>query len=314
MARLKTIRRALRKPFETAGYTLLLHVIPLFPRRAVTDLSKWTGWLASRLPLRENQIGMKNLDAVFGDIKSLAEKKAILASSFATFCLTMLDIFWFSKNTEHRIQHYVEFDPNFDSFFTDRAKICITAHFGNWEIIAQAVALRGINLASIAAPVKNKAVDRMLINLREKTGQTIIPQKGALRTLITRLRKNGAVAFVLDQNTPAAKGGIVVDFLGLPMSVSAAPAALAYRTGTEIFFGFCIPQKNGKYRVYSSGTLQPPVFDKAENAARVAQELTQEIQNRVSKEIRTRPHYWLWSYKHWRQTSASEYPRHYPAY
>ena len=314
MPKLKKIRRALRQPFETAGYKLLLWVIPLLPRYAVTRLSKVAGHLAWMLPLREKRLGMKNLDAVFGDTKTPAEKRAILTSSFATFCLTMLDVFWFSKNPENRIPKYIEFDSSVDPIFSGRAFICITAHFGNWEVIAQAAALREVNIASIAATVKNRAVDRILIELREKTGQTIIPQKGALRTLIARLRKKGAVAFVLDQNTNASEGGIVVDFLGLPMSVSAAPAALAYRTGTEIVFGFCIPKENGKYRIYSPGALQPPVFDKTEDANRVAKELTQQIQDRVSKEIQTHPEYWLWSYKHWRRTEGDKYPDHYPDY
>jgi len=314
MGRYNIIKRALRRPLETAGYKALSLGVPLLPRRAVAGLSRGIGKLAMWLPLREKQIGMKNLDAVFGATKTPAEKRAILATSFATFCLTMLDIFWFSKNPEKRIPHYVEFDSSIEPALVDQAFICITAHFGNWEIIAQAAALRGVDMASIAAPVKNKEVDRMLIEQREKTGQTIIPQKGALRTLIARLRKKGAVAFVLDQNTDASKGGIVVDFLGLPMSVSAAPAALAYRTGTEILFGFCRPKKNGGYNLYSLGTLQPPDYDKAVDTDQVTKELTQQIQDRISEEILTHPEYWLWSYKHWRKTPYGEYPNHYPDY
>jgi KDO2-lipid IV(A) lauroyltransferase len=314
MATKKQIRRALRRPFETAGFKLLQMLIPLFPRRALVGLSTLAGHLAWHLPLREKKIGMKNLSAIFGDTKTAAEKRAILKSSFATFCLTMLDVFWFSKNPGKRIPRYIEYHPSFEPFFQQKARIVITAHFGNWEVIAQAMALRGADLASIASTVKNQAVDRILIEQREKTGQTIIPQKGALRTLIARLRKKGAVGFVLDQNTNANEGGIGVDFLGLPMSVSAAPAALAYRTGTEIFFVFCMPRQDGKYRLYSPGTLQPPAFDKEKNADQVAFELTQKIQNIVSKEIREHPEYWLWSYKHWRRSPGKAYPPNYPDY
>ena len=54
---------------------------------------------------------------------------------------------------------------------------------------------------------------------------------------------------MLDQNTSEREGGIVVDFLGLPMPVSSAPAALAYRTGTTIMLGFCLPEPGGRYLV-----------------------------------------------------------------
>ena len=105
----------------------------------------------------------------------------------------------------------------------------------------------------------------------------------------------------------------MVDFLGLPMSVSSAPAALAYRTGTEFFFGFCMPQADGHYVLYSLGTLQPPAFDK-KDADQVARELTQQIQDRISGEIRTHPEYWIWSYRHWRREPGKTYPPNYPSY
>ncbi len=304
----------MRRPFETAGIKLLQIVIPLMPRGAVVGLSRLAGRLAWLLPLREKRIGLKNVDAVFGDTKTAAEKRSILTTSFTAFTLTMLDVFWFSKNPEKRTLKHIEINPSFEPFLKDKANICITAHFGNWEIIPQFLALRGVDIASIAAPIKNQAVDRILIEGREKTGQTIIPRKGAMRTLIARLRKRGKVGFALDQNTSEKAGGIAVDLLGFPILVSAAPAALAYRTGTEILFGFCMPLPNGKYRLYSTGALQPPAFDKERDADRVALELTQQIQDNISAEIRARPEYWLWSYRHWRRTPGKTYPPNYPDY
>ncbi len=310
----KKARRLLRRPFETGGFVLLKWIIPVLPRGMVVGLSKLAGRIAWLLPLREKRIGLKNIDAVFGDAKTATEKRFILTTSFTTFTQTMLDVFWFSRNPEKRIPKYVEIDPGFESLFQDKANICITAHFGNWELTAQTLALRGVDISAIAATVKNQAVDQILVQQREKTGQTIIPQKGALRTLVARLRKNGKVGFVLDQTTSEQEGGIMVDFLGLPMLASAAPAALAYRTGTELFFGFCKPLPNGKYRLYSTGILQPPAFDKERNADAVARELTQQIIDRVSSEIRKHPEFWLWSYKHWRRTPGKTYPPNYPNY
>lgn len=316
MVGFKNIRRAVRRPFETAGFMLLKWGIPLLPRGTVVRLSKLAGRIAWRLPFREKQVGLKNINAVFGDTKTPAEKRFILTSSFATFTQTMLDVFWFSRNPEKRISTYTNFTTNqeTESFFDKKPIMCITAHMGSWEIMGQAAALLGADMASIAAAVKNKTVDRILIEQRERTGQTIIPRKGALRTLIARFRKNGKAAFVLDQNTSEKEGGIVVDFLGLPMPVSSAPAALAYRTGTDIMLGFCLPQPKGKYSIHMTKTIKPPPFDKAGDMEQVVLELTQQIQDRISEEIRAYPEYWLWSYKHWRRTPGKTYPPNYPDY
>jgi len=314
MASLSHIRRAVRQPFETGGYKLAKWLVPLLPRGMVVGVAGLVGRLVALLPLREKRFALANLDAVFGDTKSPAEKRRIISVSFGSFTLTMMDLFWFSRNPGKRIRKYVEITPEFARLFEDRPHLLLTAHFGNWEFIAQTSALHNIDLASIAAPVKNKAINQILIEQREKTGQTIIPQKGALRTLVSRLRGNGKVGFVLDQNTPEKKGGIVVDFLGIPTPVSAAPAALAYRTGTEILIGFCIPRPRGKYLLYSPGTLRAPVYEKGADSSAIARELTQQILDRISAEIRRQPEYWLWSYRHWRRVPGKEYPSNYPDY
>lgn len=316
MASLKKIRRAARRPFETGSVILLKRFIPLLPRGAVIGLSRLTGRIAVLFPIREAKVGMKNIDAVFGNTKTQKEKRTILATSFATFTQTMMDVLWFSLNSEKRILKYVDFEdgPNRDRFFADQPLVCITAHIGNWEIMGQTCALMGADLASIAATLKNKTVDRILIEQRERTGQTIIPQKGALKTLIARFRKNGKAAFVLDQNTEESKGGIKVDFLGLPMPVSSAPAALAYRTGTEIILGFCLPEPGGRYRIRMSPAIIPPPYNKELDSEVVATELTQQIQDQISAEILQQPQFWLWSYKHWRREKGHTYPDHYPDY
>ena len=316
MANFKTLRRKVRRPLETGGVMLLEVLIPLLPRSVIVGLSKLIGRVAMLVPTREKSVGLKNLDAVFGTQKSVAEKRKILEISFATFTLTMLDLFWFSRNPEKRISNYVTFEACAlrDSFFEDKPLVCITAHMGNWEVMGQAAALQGADLASIAATLKNKAVDTILIKQRERTGQTIIPQKGALKTLISRFRKKGKAAFVLDQNTDVKDGGIVVDFLGLPMPVSPAPATLAYRTGTEIIFGFCIPKAGGHYCITFTKIITPPPFQKSLSTADVATELTRQIQDEISTQILQHPEFWLWSYKHWRRNDGVDYPAHYPEY
>lgn len=309
-------RRAIRRPFETGAYRLLKWTIPYLSRSALTGLARFLGKIAVKCPVREREVGLKNLDAVFGNSKTDQEKRAILEASFGTFAQTMLDVFWFSKDSEKRMAKYVGFEdmPLAESFFEDKAIICITAHLGSWEIIGQAAAARGADLASIAATLKNKTVDRILIEQREQTGQTIIPRRGALKLLISRLRKNGKAAFVLDQNTAVSDGGIVVDFLGFPMPVSPAPAALAYRTGTEIMFGFCIPQQNGEYRIIIPDHIIPPPFDKAADMDAIVFDLTSRIQDIISEYILQYPEFWLWSYKHWQRKPGQTYPANYPDY
>lgn len=316
MGKENTIRRRIRRPFETATALFLRVLVPILPRIVVVGFARLTGKMAWYLMPQKKRIGLKNLDAVFGDTKTAAEKRSILTQSFSSFSLTMLDLIWFSFRSEKRIRKFVTMPstPLVDSFFEDKPLICITAHMGNWEILGQTSALLGADLASIAAQVKNPAIDRLMLKLRQPTGQTVIPQKGALKSLISRLRKNGKAAFVLDQKTSIANGGIMVDFLGLPMPVSSAPAALAYRTGTELMVGYCLPRPRGHYHIYINASITPPPFDKEADMDAIVLDLTQRIQDLVTAEIHKHPEYWLWSYKHWRRQDHLTYPDHYPIY
>ena len=310
----RTIRRAIRKPMETCSFRVGTLLIPLFPRSFLVFAYHVAGTITYYVAKRERTTGLANLDTVFGETKTKAEKKKILIQSLTSFTQTMGDIFWFSRFTETRTKKYQKFVPEDGPYFEERAHVIITAHAGNWELIGLESALRGVNVASVAAVTKNNAVDKMLNTLREKTGMIIIPREGAMRTLISRFRNKGKAAFVLDQNTDEKDGGIWVDFLGMPTPVSSAPAHLAYRTGTDIIFAFSQPLKGGRYKTHTGQVITPPPFDKDADHKEIVKNLTQEILDVISTQIRNHPESWLWSYKHWKQVKPGTDPSIYPDY
>lgn len=310
----KKFRRTLRYPLEAFAFRIAMWCIPLLPRAVLMAFTQIAGHVTFYVAQRERINGMANLNIVFGDTKSLAEKRRILKTSLVSFTRTMADIFWFSVQTEKRVHKYQRFVPQNGPYFEQCAQIIITAHTGNWELIGLESGLRGLDIAGVAAITKNKAVDKRLNALREKTGMTIIPRNGAMRMLVHRFRNKGKAAFVLDQNTAEAQGGIWVNFLGMPTPVSPAPAHLAYRTGTDIIFAFSVPIGHGTYEAHTGPVITPPPFDKQADQEAIVRELTQQIMDEVSKQIRTHPEYWLWSYKHWKNIAPGTDPLKYPTY
>ncbi len=172
------------------------------------------------------------------------------------------------------------------------------------------MAKQGFPLHSIAMPVKNPIVDRLLIERREVTGQKIVPRTGALRKLLNVLRNNGKAAFLVDQNTEEDDGGIWVDFFGLPVPVTPAPVAMASKTGSEIFIGFCAPQPGGHYRIYTTESILPP--ERTDEEA--TRKLTQQILAAIEREVTRHPEHWLWMYKRWKKTKHPEDADRYPFY
>jgi len=302
--------RKIRAPFERGAIHLAMALIPRLPRCSVLGLANLGGFLGCHLDRRSRKTGLANLDVVFGESKSPVEKNRILRTSFTTMARTLLDTFWFARKPAERLEKYVDVDESAMVFFESKAHICITAHFGNWEIIGQMSGFKGRPLSSIATPVKNETVNKHFIRAREATGQKIIPREGALRKLIKVLREDGKTAFLSDQNTTEHEGGIWIDCFGLPAQVTAAPAALSGRTKAEILIGFCIPQPGGRYRVYAAEQIPPPetVNEKT------VRELTEQINAATEREILRHPQCWLWMYKRWKTKKPGSETVGYPFY
>ena len=292
-----------------------MHTLPLLPRGGVVHLARVLGRAAYYFSAHLRKTGQSNLDIAFGNTKSPTEKRAILISSFQTFALVLLDLFWFSRNITERIRRYVRFPTEFSSLLKGRGALCITAHLGNWELLGKSTFLDGLILHSVAAPLKNTAVDQLFSELRTQTGQVIIPKKGAVRSLLRILNNNGVVALLLDQNTKPSDGGIYLPFFGLPVPVSTAPASLAIHTQADCLFGTCLPDAQGVYHIEAFRMEETAdVLQSALPKQHKITALTELILKATEEQVRRNPEYWIWSYKRWKYVAPGYSRPDYPFY
>lgn len=314
MAKKIGLLKRLRKRAEIVLARLGRVLITPLPRGAILRLARMLGAVGYLFSGRLKSVGRANLDLVFGDRLSREDKTRILKQSCRTFALVALDSIWFSAKTVERTRQWVSFEKHPGEVFKDgKGALCLTGHLGNWEVLGHAAAVAGFPLASVATPLKNPAVDEFLRRARETAGQTIIERSGAVRALLQTLRQGGRVALLLDQNTQINEGGVFVDFFGVPATVSAAAASLAYRTGTNIYFGFCIPQPDGSYRVRIPRSIAPPPYDR-ERVDKAVLAITREICSVYEEEIRACPECWLWMYKRWKHVRPGDTRDRYPFY
>jgi KDO2-lipid IV(A) lauroyltransferase len=282
-------------------------VAPL-PRAWVVALAAGLGELGFRFSRRDKRIALANLDVAFGAERSAAEKRRIARESFRTFALVLLDLFWFQFRTRPRIARWFRFDPSFDVYWTRSPWVVVTAHYGNWEVMGQAAALRGHGSVSVTAPLANPLVDRLLRRWRRVTGQQVVARQGAVRSLLTTLRQGGRVALLADQNTLPSEGGEFVDFFGAPVPISNAAAVLSRHTGADILMVFCAVEPGGRYRAFA---LEPM---KAGARGQAARDVTEVLARRIEGVIREAPGPWLWMYKRWKTVPRGVDPARYPFY
>lgn len=300
MVRKKSPGLRLRQALEAPAMRLGLAVVPRLPRAAVRWLACRLGDGAYLFSARSRRLGLANLDLAFGATMPPAEKRRILRASLRNFSLTMLDLLWFSRNSAARMERWLAVAPSMRDAMASRvARVGVTGHFGNWELVGRYWALAAGGLTSVAMPLKNPAVGELLREARELTGQQIVAREGALKKLVRALRDGGTVGLLLDQNTDPGEGGTFADFFGKPASVSPAAGVLASMTGAEIIFAYALPQPDGTYRGEMPHRI-PAAEIAAMDRATAAQELTRRITGFYEEAIRAHPECWLWSYKRWR--------------
>ncbi len=226
----------------------------------------------------------------------------------------MLDVLWFTRQRDERLRRWVVKTPDAEHRLREKdARIFVTAHLGNWEVMGQAADYLGFSLVSVAAPLRNAAVDGLLVGARGVSGQHIVPREGAAKALLSTLRNGGSIGILLDQNTRPSEGGVFVDFFGRPAPVSVAGATLALHTRAKILFAFALPQEDGRYFLDVPAELTPSRNDGEDRRAAVAR-VTQDITRITEQQIRKSPGAWFWMYKRWKYVAPDRPREEYPFY
>jgi len=177
--------------------------------------------------------------------------------------------------------------------------IFITAHLGNWELLAIYGARMGYPLNVIGRKTHNAKLGELIVELRSKYGvKTILRQRrGRVRQGIWQaLRQNQLLGMLIDQDTKVE--GVFVDFFGRPAYTPIGPVALALRTGAVLLAGFTIRQPDGRHKI----EILPPyelalTGDKQEDIRLNTARLTHIIEEYIARY----PAQWVWMHRRWRR-------------
>lgn len=180
--------------------------------------------------------------------------------------------------------------------------IIITGHLGNWEIGGASVSARGVPLDVVAQRQANALFDADLNRTRNRLGMEIIERGDAPKEVLRSLRKGRAVALVADQNL--LRGGIFIDFFGIPASTARGPALFALRTGAPVYLGVALRQPGWKqrYRVVMERVRVEETGDLDADVVCLTREHTARLQHFVTEN----PGQYFWQHKRWKTRPPEE--------
>ena len=289
----------------------LAAVVSAFPRDVVLGVADRLGWLAYYVLPQDRKVADANVELVYGDTKSAGEKKHIARMGPRVLARNLAALYWASRLNKDNIRQYVDVDPeNWRWFQSVRARgkgvMFVTPHYGDWEMGSLAAGFLGAPFVTVTESFKNPDVAALMSRLRGTSGHTTIPPRFAVVKLFKALKRGETVGILIDVNGRRGRGGVWLDFFGLPVFNAAAVADLALRTGAAIVFAVAHPLPGFRTNLVFGPEVEPTRTGDAEHDSKATNQRCLDL---CADLIRQNPDHWLWTYKRWKRRPTPEVGR-----
>ena len=248
---------------------------------------------------KRRRIALENLQIAFGNEMSTDERAQICRRSFQQIGKTAIEFLRFPKLTFENIWEEVTVEGKehlIHALNQGKGAIVFLPHFGNWELLALVYgALIPDRAKAIAFPLKNRYLDALVSQYRERLSLKLITRRRAVRETLRALKEGYAIGFFADQN--AGREGVFVDFFGKPASAVRGPATLALKTGAPLLLSMDIRQPDDRHHVLITPAIDLEISGDLEQDV---QTNTAHILKTLETYIRQYPDQWLWTHNRWK--------------
>ena len=292
---------ACRYRFESAVASGVRWMVRFVPMTAVRALGRMVGLLAYVADGRRRRTALENLEFAFPG-RSAQARHALVRAMFAHFGALLFELIKFDSYSRKQMiaASEVEGEERLrQAQAHGRGVLIFTGHFGYWELLAMAHALRMAPMTLLARPLDNPYLHTALEEIRTSTGNAVIYREGAVRRILRNLAAGGIVGILIDQHLHSADA-VYVEFFRRPAATTSALAALALRTGAPVIPVFALPLPHGRYRFIYEHPVDPPTADTPD----AVREFTQRCTDVLEMYVRRHPDLWMWMHRRWRDGEA----------
>lgn len=287
----------MRHRIEYAAVAVVRAVVRVLPFAAVRQLGSLLGLAFHALDRVHRRVAETNLATAFPR-RTGSERHAITRAMFVHFGRLLLELLKFSTLDHRAMRARIEFegrDRAESAYAQGKGVLFFTGHFGYWEIHAIGHGLELQPIGVLARALDNPYLNRLLEDVRGRSGNFVIYRNGAVRKVLRALAAGQGVAMLIDQHMHSPDA-IYVDFFERPAATTSMLAALALRTGAPVVPVFALPLEGGRYRLIYEHAVPPPDQDSPD----AIREFTQRCTDVLEMYVRRHPDQWLWMHRRWR--------------
>lgn len=284
----------IRRLIETALIKLLSFPIALLPHKIALNAGSTLGLLIFYLWGSRRRIAIENIKMTIGDKQWLIAKE-----TFKNLGISLVEVIKIYYGLGGKIIDNVEVKgiENYNQAkLRGRGIILITGHCGNWELMGLTLGVKIANVTFVARKQNNPYLNKLVEKTRVKYGNKIVYKKGALKVLLSELKKNKGVGILMDQAV-LKNEGYIIDFLGKPAWTTKMPALIARKTDAAVIPVFI--NRDGDRHVIN---IHPEVIlSGEEDIEKAIIEDTKNFSKYIEDYIKSHPSEWLWIHRRWKR-------------
>lgn len=287
-----------------AGYWLIklvIGILRILPHRAMESVGAGLGLFFQRISKRSRRDVKTNFDVIYPAMPQ-SERDALERRVFINFGKTAAEFLCIPRMTPQAIADcsVLEGIEHLDTALAKgKGVLLISAHFGNWELLAAKLIALGYPIDAIARDPELPATADLLREIRKSTVQRSYPRNSILPA-VRGLKQNRVLAILPDQHDC---DGLLVNFMGHPAMAAPGPAAIAWLTGAAVVPVFSYRQPDDSFMVKFSPEV---ILEKSADKDYSIHHWTQQIMDVISEKISATPDQWLWLHNRWRPTTGAK--------
>ena len=248
------------------------------------------------IPIRK-KIVLKNLKNAFPNLDEKKIKK-LAKKTYQNLFIVLIEILYLPHLKKEEIENLISIkNPEViqKALALNKGLIFVSAHFGNWEVLAISASLHiKTKFSIVTKPLRNPYVDKFINDWRTKFGNKIVPLGLSVKNIFKELLEKRIIALLADQR--ASQNSLELKFFNKLTHVYEGPAVLSIKTGAPLIFAIAIRRNDYSYLVELKEIAQPDV----ENEQEKIKIMTEKYISLLEDYIRIYPEQWLWFHNRWR--------------
>ena len=280
----------------------------ILPQDLSLKIGRFLGLIFYKIDKKHRKHTLNNLKIAF-PTKTENELTDIAIKFYKNLGMVFVEIFRLNKYKESNVDDFVESDfDHIKNIYGEQGILLLTAHFGNWELLAKTFGLKGYKGNVLARPLDNPYIEKILYDLRTASGNKVIyNRENAVKNIISALNEKEIVGFLPDENA-SKRIGVFVDFFGVKACTMPGMANIAAKTKLPVVPAFIVRIK-GKDGNYSKHRLiiEPPLDIKYTSDRKTdTMNILKLFNEKIEGIIKQYPEQWFWIHNRWKTRPDGE--------